>query len=83
MTTLYEQLKLTYSATTPCGAVSALIPFLPRNAHASVIEHCFRNETCNPPDRYESASMNSTFRNYFLHVKLLYYQILKSRRMCI
>jgi hypothetical protein len=88
METLNEQLKLIYSTTiliTPSGGVSAIIPFLPRNAHAIIMDYYVSNETYDEQDQWkvgESASIDSALWNYFPHIRKLYYQI-KNQNDCI
>ncbi|CAF0953377.1 unnamed protein product [Didymodactylos carnosus] len=72
-----EQLWIIYNTTiliTPCGGVSAMIPFLPKGAHAIIMDYSsteyFRGWQPN-----ESASMESYSWNYFHHFTKLYYQI--------
>ncbi|CAF1204837.1 unnamed protein product [Didymodactylos carnosus] len=72
-----EQIKLMYKTTiiiTPCGGISATIPFLPRGAHAIIMDfyNTKKHRGWNPG---ESGSMEGYVWNYFPHFKKLYYQV--------
>jgi len=79
--TFTEQMKELYKTTiliTPPGGVSCIVPFLPKGAHAIIMDYYVNEKAHLPGERWnvgESASMDAGLWNYFPHIRKLYYQV--------
>ncbi|CAF1406226.1 unnamed protein product [Rotaria sp. Silwood1] len=76
-----NQMHELYSTTvliTPCGGVSSTVPFLPKGAHAIIMDYYVNKAAYIPGEMWkvgESGSMDSALWNYFPHIRKLYYQV--------
>ena len=79
-----EQLRLTSDSTiliTPPGGISMLIPFLPIDSTAIIMDYYIpKEDDLIQSHQGESVSMEVSFWNVFPHVKKLYYQIMDPKK---
>ncbi|CAF3954742.1 unnamed protein product [Rotaria sp. Silwood1] len=73
-----HELHSTTVLITPCGGVSSTVPFLPKGAHAIIMDYYVNKAAYRPAAIWklgESGSMDSAIWNYFPHIRKLYYQV--------
>jgi hypothetical protein len=78
--TIEKQLQMMLEATiviTPCGGISMLLPFLPHNSHAIIMDYYGEDVNWMNTQQGESSSMEVSFWNLWPHFVKQYYQIME------
>jgi hypothetical protein len=74
-----KQLEMMLETTiviTPCGGISMLLPFLPHNSHAIIMDYYGEDADWMNTQQGESSSMEVSFWNLWPHFFKQYYQIM-------